>query len=173
MVVTTTQDNLLFGFVESMQLFLMGRAHPIITNFKGNTSSKWQFVANSTTASVCRSWQSQHVKQLTFGIHHVERLTFRMLQSSASVSRWFTWMINGLRASYRFVHRFSSMWLKTALTTLFVPVLRQLRRVLDCDLRHLDNYTSTWHSHTMGRRGFYYACPAAWNALPSTLTSDS
>ena len=26
---------------------------------------------------------------------------------------------------------------------------------------------------TMGRRGFYYACPAAWNALPSALTSDS
>jgi hypothetical protein len=29
------------------------------------------------------------------------------------------------------------------------------------------------HMSTVGRRGFYYACPAAWNSLPPTLTADS
>jgi hypothetical protein len=25
---------------------------------------------------------------------------------------------------------------------------------------------------TVGRRGFFYACPAAWNLLPHNLTTD-
>ena len=26
---------------------------------------------------------------------------------------------------------------------------------------------------TVGRRGFFYACPAAWNLLPNVLTADN
>jgi len=40
-----------------------------------------------------------------------------MLQSSASVSRWLTWIIRGRSASYKFVQRLSSVWLQRQTTT--------------------------------------------------------
>jgi len=71
--------------------------------------------------------------------------------------------------AYKCLHELAPSYLARSCTSLStVPARSMLRSAASGHLMVPETRTIT-----LGRRGFYYACPAAWNMLPHELTDSS
>jgi hypothetical protein len=70
--------------------------------------------------------------------------------------------------AYKCIHGLAPVYLSRMCSSVAsVPARAGLRSAASCRLLIPDTRMST-----VGRRGFYYACPAAWNSLPPQLTAN-
>jgi len=107
------------------------------------------------------------------------RLVLR-LPPWASVSQLIRDRLHWLPVKHRITHKLCTMAFKCT-HDLAPAYLSRLCTSVECvDARARLRSATSGHlivpvtrMSTLGRRGFYYACPAAWNLLPPALTADS